>query len=113
MKFYRPDTHILISDDKPVDRNDPTSAETAIEYAVPEGFSDKAKATMDYFEGAGFIYEYKDRLVFTDESLYLTDHGDGSHEAPWGGPRGVYDSWEALERDLEKIYEDLKADENF
>lgn len=36
-----------------------------------------------YFRGSAFIFEYKDRLVVTDESLCLTEHGDGK-TAPYG-----------------------------
>ena len=41
--------------------------------------------------------------VATDESLYLTEHGDGSHEAPFGAPRWTGDSLEEFERWLEEL----------
>ena len=109
MKFQRTDIRIY-NDLQPIDMNDRASEGTAIEYALPTGFSDKAKACWDYFEGAAFLFSYKSKLVITDESLYLTEHGDGSHEAPFGAPRGEFDTWEEVEAWLEAVYDDLEAD---
>ena len=69
------------------------------------------KACWDYFEGAAFLFSYKGHLVMTDESLYLTEHGDGSHEAPFGAPRGTFDSWDEVEAFLEEVYDELKEDD--
>lgn len=114
-KFLRRDVHILSGDpadgDAPIDRNDPDSAGDAIEFSVPTGFSWKAKDFMEYLEGSGFIFAYKGRLVLTDESLYLTEHGDGTIEAPFGGPRADFASWDTLEDWLENSYDELKAHE--
>ena len=46
----------------------------------------------------------------TDESLYLTAHGDGTAEAPLGFPRWECGSWEELERILEVAYDELRED---
>ena len=108
-KFLRRDTSVLSGND-PVDRNDPESEGEAVELAVPTGFSDKAKALMDYLDGTAFIFAYKGQLVLTDESMELTEAGDGTHEAPFGGPRMVCDSWEELEETLEKEYDGMKAE---
>ena len=108
-KFLRPDTQVLAGND-PVDRNDPDSVGEAVELAVPTGFSDKAKALMDYLDGTAFIFAYKGQLVLTDESLELTEAGDGTHEAPLGGPRMVCNSWEELERSLETEYDGMRTD---
>ena len=54
-----------------------------------------------------FLYAYKGQFVVTDESLTLTPSGDGTVEAPIGGPRWVGNSLDELERWLELI-----ADEN-
>lgn len=109
MKFLNGHTHILHGL-KPVDLNDQKNERTAVELALPDNFSDKAKACWDYFDGTAFIFEYKNTLVVTDESLYLTEHGDGSHEAPFGTPRWVCDSWEELERMFEQTYNALIED---
>lgn len=111
MKFLREDTHITSCGESPVDMNDRESEGTAVELALPDSFSNKAKECWDYFDGTAFIFEYKGRLIVTDESLYLTEHGDGSHEAPFGFPRWVTDSWEELEKILEETYDELKADD--
>ena len=119
MKFERNDTQILTAEqfadqfgEYPVDKNDPENSMTAVYFSVPADFSAKAKAAMDYFDGTAFIFEYKDRLVVTDESLYLTDHGDGTHDNPFGFPRWEGDSWEDLEGWLELVYQD-GAEEGF
>jgi len=78
---------------------------------LPEGFSGKAKACWTYFSGAAYLFEYKGRLVMTDESLYLTEHGDGSHEAPYGAPRGEFETWEEVETFLEQVFDELLEDD--
>ncbi|MBP3802549.1 MAG: hypothetical protein J6I76_01440 [Oribacterium sp.] len=110
MKFLRSDNHITSCGERPVDMNDRESEGTAIELSLPTSLSEKAKACWDYFDGTAFAFEYKGRLVVTDEGLYLTEHGDGSHEAPFGFPRWVVDSWEELEKILEETYDELKED---
>lgn len=92
-----------------VDRNDPQAATTAIEIRFPDTFSYKAWRVIRYFEGAMFLYAYKGQFVVTDESLYLTDHGDGTAEAPFGGPRWAGSSLEELERWLEQIADEYDA----
>ena len=107
--FLRDDTCILDGNDA-VDRNDPDRAHEAIEFAVPEGFSDKAKALMAYLDDTGFIFAYKGQLVLTDESLELTQAGGGTHDSPIGGPRAVCNSWDELEKRLEEDYDGMKAE---
>ena len=109
MKFTRNDIRIY-TDQHPIDRNDQKNADSAIEYSLPASFSGKAKACWEYFSGTAYLFEYKGRLVMTDESLYLTEHGDGSHEAPFGAPRGEFDSWEEVEEWLKAVYDDLLED---
>ena len=106
MKYARRDATIY-TDLEPIDRNDPDSANSAIEYGLPTGFSGKAHACWEYFSGAAYLFEYKGQLVITDESLELTEYGDGSHEAPFGAPRGTFDTWEEVEEWLEAVYDDL------
>lgn len=110
MKYLRNDNHVTYCGADPVDMNDRDSERSAIELSLPEGFSEKAWACWNYFDGTAFLYEYKGRLVMTDESLYLTEHGDGSRQAPWGAPRGIFDSWEEVEAWLEAVYDDLEDD---
>ena len=110
MKFLRTDNHITFCGEYPIDRNNPEQAATAIELTLPTGLSAKAWKCWDYFDGTAFAYEYQGRLVVTDEALELTEYGDGSHEAPFGAPRWVCDSWEELEQILEETYDDLKED---
>ena len=104
MKFWRPDTAIYF-DERPTDRQDPEAARTAIEYGLPTGFSIKAKRFWKYLEGAAYIFSYCGRLVVTDESLELTDGGDGTRENPTRCIRGSFDDWDALECWLEAEYD--------
>ena len=90
--------------------NDPEAAKTAVELQFLETFSPKALACVRDFEGSMYLYRYKGKFVLTDESLYLTDHGDGSHEAPYGGPRYICDTMEEVESWLETVYDDNYAD---
>lgn len=76
MKFLRPDTHMIVGY-RPVDMSDHENERSAVELALPSEFSDKAKACWEYFKGTAFIFEYKERLVVTDESHCLTEHGNG------------------------------------
>ena len=96
--------------DIPVDMNDPEGAKTAIPLELPFFFSAKAKAAWAYFDNTAFLFEYKDRLVVTDESMYLTEYGDGTAESPLGFPRWVCANMNELEQTLEEVYEDLKED---
>ena len=108
MKFLRPDTHMIVGY-RPMDMNDHENESSAVELALPDGFSDKVKACWEYFRGSAFIFEYKNRLVVTDESLYLTEHGDGK-TTPYGAPRWECDSWDELEQILEETCDELMED---
>ena len=110
LKFLREDNELTFCGDDPVDRSDREHEHTAIELTLPTGLSGKAQACWDYFNGTAFLYEYKDHLVVTDESLYLTAHGDGTAEAPLGFPRWECGSWEELESILEQTYDELQED---
>lgn len=109
MKFLNEHTYIMHGL-KPIDKNDRKNENTAVRLASPDNFSEKAKLCWRYFDGAAFIFEYKERLVITDEGLYLTEHGDGTPGNPLGSPRWVCDSWEELEKILEDTYDDLVED---
>lgn len=89
----------IITGQTPVDNNDVGNESTAIEYELPNNFSEKAKKYWEYLEGAAFIYEYEGRLVITDESLELTEYKNGA-------PRWVFNSWKELEEMLEMCYDD-------
>lgn len=104
MKFLRPDTHMIVGY-RPTDKNDHENERLAVELALPDSFSEKAKACWEYFDGTAFIFEYKDRLVITDESRLLSEI-----ENPCGGPRWICGSWEELESILEKVYDELAED---
>ena len=86
-----------------IDRNDPQAAATAIELEFPKTFSKKAWRVIRYFEGAMYLYSYKGKFVATDESLELTEYGNGSHEHPYGAPRFVCDTLNELEETLEGL----------
>ena len=96
----------------PIDMNNPEAAAAALELEFPETFSRKAWKVIDYFKGTLFMYLYNGEYVLTDESLYLTVHGDGSHEAPFGGPRWVADDLNAVEQWLEELADLYDAEGN-
>ena len=96
----------------PIDMTDPEGAKTAVELEFPDTFCAFAYDVVRYFEGSMFLYRYKDHYVVTDESLYLTEHGDGSPGAPFGGPRWIGDDLDELEVWLEGIAADYNADGN-
>ena len=108
-KFRREGVEITYCGEDPVDRSDPAASAGALELTLPAGFCEKARAVWDYLNGAAFIFQYKGRLVVTDESLDLAPFGDGIREAI-GCPRWVLDSWDELEAVLAADYEYLKAD---
>ena len=93
-----------------VDRNDPKAEVTAIELRFPATFSKRAWKVIRYFAGAMFLYAYKGKFVVTDESLELTEAGDGTHGAPYGAPRWVGDSLDDLEQWLLQIADEYDAD---
>ena len=110
LKFLREDNELTWCGEDPMDMNDRENEHTAVELSLPTGLSEKAQACWDYFDGTAYAYEYKGRLVITDESLYLTTHGNGTHEAPFGCSRWEVDSWEELEEILEETYDELRED---
>ena len=92
------------------DRNDPKAAITAIELRFPPTFSERAWKVINYFDGTMFLYVYKGKFVVTDESLDLTEAGDGSAEAPFGAPHWIGESLEDLEKWLLQIADEYDAD---
>lgn len=46
MKFLRPDTHMIVGY-RPTDMNDHENERSAVELALPDSFSDKAKACWE------------------------------------------------------------------
>ena len=94
----------------PIDKNDPFSASSAVFIEWPESFSAKANETIRYFDDSAFLFRYKGQLIITDESLWLTDFGDGSIGSPIGGPRAVLDTMDQVEDWLEAVHSDLEAD---
>ncbi|WP_302450037.1 hypothetical protein [Ruthenibacterium lactatiformans] len=86
-----------------IDRNDSQAAATAIELQFPKTFSRRAWRVIRYMEGAIYLYSYKGKFVATDESLELTEYGDGTSDSPYGGPRWTGESLEELEWWLESI----------
>jgi len=93
-----------------IDRNDPVAAATAVELHFPDTFSIRAWRVIDYFEGTMFLYAYKGQFVVTDESLELTEYGDGSPGSPYGAPRWVGETLDDLEQWLLEIADEYDAD---
>lgn len=92
------------------DRNDPEAGKEAVGLTLPESFSRAAKYAWEYLDGCAFAFEYKGRLVITDESLDLSEAGDGTTGNPYGGPRAIFDSWTEAENWLEEIWARVQMD---
>jgi hypothetical protein len=82
-------------------------AETATALYFPFELSHKAWKALNYLDDTAWLFEYQGRLVVTDESLELTTFGNGTQEAPFGGPRWVGDTFAELEAWLESVADDL------
>lgn len=93
---------------KPIDRLDPEAASTAVSVEYPDTLSDKALKAVAYFDDTAFLFRYKCRLVLTDESLWLTQAGDGSRNNPLGFPRWVGDTYEELNEWLEAVTDEIQ-----
>ena len=50
-----------------------------------------------------YLYAYKGKFVATDESLELTEYGDGTPTAPYGAPRFVCNTLNEMEKTLEDL----------
>ena len=100
----------------PIDKWDQLSAEMEAEHiAWPETLSDKAKETLRYFDADTeystiFLFRYKERLVITDESQWLTTWGNGTAAAPFGCPRAELKTMQEVEAWLELVHDDLVED---
>ena len=93
-----------------IDRNDPEKARTAVTLAWPETFSDRARMALRYFDDTIYLFSYDGKLVATDESMELTEYGDGSPDSPIGCPRWEGDSLDQLEAWLEAVADDNDAE---
>ena len=99
-----------------IDKNDPAQQHTAVEYEFPPEFSPRAKMALDYFEAgsehsAAFLFAYNGKLIVTDESLWLTAHGNGTSGSPLGFPRMECNTLAAVEEWLEQIADELDEDD--
>ena len=93
-----------------IDRNDPEMQDGALELEWPETFSIRAKMVLKALDGTAFLYHYKGHFVVTDESMDLTEFGNGTREAPWGCPRCEAGSLEEVEEWLEDVANAYDAD---
>lgn len=94
----------------PIDRNDREHESNAV--YIPWKYtgikSEAAHTALDYLDDTAWLFSYKGRLVITDESLELTDAGDGTTGNPFGGPRFEADTMGQIEGFLEWVAEDLE-----
>lgn len=80
----------IIYDGWGYDYNSPEVIIRLLEYGIPDAFCDEARAMMNYWGDSAHIMEYHGKLVLTNGARILTYYGNR-------GPRGIFDSWEALE----------------
>lgn len=94
----------------PIDRNDREHEHEAS--FIPWEFSginsEAAWAAIDYLDDTAWLFRYKGRLVVTDETLELTEAGDGTPVNPIGFPRYTADSMREIEEWLEAVAEDIE-----
>nr|DAR40926.1 MAG TPA: hypothetical protein [Bacteriophage sp.] len=95
---------------KPIDKNnlDGVYGATAVALDWPENLSEKAKKTLEYLDGAIFLFRYLGRYVITNESLWLTDYGTDNMDDPLGGPWDDLDALEELDFWLANQADDLE-----
>ena len=89
----------------PIDHNDPMSEDSALALAFPHELSDNAWRMLNYLDDTAWLFAYKGMLVVTDESLELTESGDGTPGHPMGGPQWVGATFDMLEAWLEEQFE--------
>ena len=70
---------------------------TTFELELPRNMRPMARAAFKALDGDGCLFEHNGRLVMTDESGDLEEHGDGTPGNPWGCPRWIGDSFAELE----------------
>lgn len=94
---------------KAIDKNnlDGEYGATAVLLDWPADLSEKARIALFYLDDTAFLFFYMGKYVFTDESLYLTAHGDGTRENPLGFPRAEFGSLEEIEPWLEAVADEL------
>lgn len=94
--------------DHPVDMNDRAAEKTArlIPWQYAGIKNPDALKALEYFESTAWLFRYKGRLVMTDESLYLTDAGDG-RTTPIGGPRYTANTRKEIETWLADVWQDI------
>lgn len=78
----------------------------AIEW--PEGLSEKAQRALNYLDDTAYLFRYLGKYIITDESLWLTEYGDGTMDNPFGCPRTTLDSLEEIEPWLESVANELE-----
>ena len=60
---------------------------TAVALDWPENLSEKAKKALDYLDDTAYLFHYLGKYIITDESLWLTEFGNGTMDSPFGFPR--------------------------
>lgn len=81
---------------------------TAVALDWPEDLSEKAREALDYLDDTAYLFHYLGKYIVTDESLRLTEYGDGTMDSPFGCPRADFDTLEEIEPWLEIVADDLE-----
>lgn len=93
---------------EPIDKNnlDGKMGATAVPMDWPERLSDKARAALEYLDGAAYLFSYQNRYIVTDESGWLTAYGTGEMDDPMGFPQAEFDFLDEIGPWLELVADD-------
>ena len=81
---------------------------TAVAMDWPEDLSEKAKEALGYLDDTAYLFHYLGKYIITDESLWLTEFGNGTMDSPYGFPRAEFSSLEEVGPWLESVADELE-----
>ena len=95
---------------KPIDKNnlDGVYGATAVALDWPEDLSKKAKEALDYLDDTAYLFHYLGKYIITDESLWLTEFGNGTMDSPYDFPRAEFSSLDEAGPWLECVADELE-----
>ena len=68
----------------------------------------KAKKALDYLDDTAYLFHYLGKYIITDESLWLSEFGNGTMDSPFGFPRIELSRLEEVGPWLESVADELE-----